>query len=143
MNTVLEEYIQKRKNEMLIEAGLYEKVYYNKENGDNQNDFPELENKNDIIVYYKKVPIALSDEEYKEFIRYYKPQPKAKATAIAKALSAFAWIIYVAAVIIAMAGLSLEIILSLLPAIISAAIGGTVLLGLASVINLLTDINNK
>ena len=143
MNTALEEYIQKRKDEMLIEAGLYEKVYYNKENGDNLNDFPELENTNDIVVHYKKVPVILSDEEYKEFIRYYKPQPNVKATAVAKALSAFAWIIYIAAVIIAIAGLSLGTILSLLPAIISAAIGGTVLLGLASVINLLTDINNK
>lgn len=143
MNAALEQYIQKRKNEMLIEAGLYEKLYYTKELGD-INDFPELEQQNDGFVHYKKVPVDLNDEEYKEFIKYYKPETKAKTLAAPKVLTALAWLTYVAVVIIAIAGFSLNVsVISIITTIISGVVEGTILLGLANVISLLEKINNK
>ena len=143
MNAALEQYIQKRKNEMLIEAGLYEKLYYTKELGD-INDFPELEQQNDGFVHYKKVPVDLNDEEYKEFIKYYKPETKAKALAAPKVLTALAWLTYIAVVIIAIAGFSLNVsVISIITTIISGVVEGTILLGLANVISLLEKINNK
>ena len=47
MNASIQQYIKRRRKEMITEAGLYQykKIYYSEEDNDNINDFPYTEKK--------------------------------------------------------------------------------------------------
>ena len=149
MNASIQQYIKRRRKEMITEAGLYQykKIYYSEEDNDNINDFPYTEKKyvNGIptILRYKMVETEFTDEDYEEFIKYYKPQTT-KISRIPKILTILAWVTYVAVFVTVILSLVLKFsLVNMLSILVSGFIEGTVLLGLAKIINLLETIANK
>ena len=153
-----EEELQKRKelikeqeevkSRILIELGLYEKVYAPDNVENNEYNCYEYDHLNQMSRYFKKVPIEVTDEEYEQIKKYAmqteKNESKHKNT-IATILSVMAWIAYIA-------GFILGIVLGndfyndsfiMLIYWISGFVVGTIYLGFAEVIKLLSEIKNK
>ncbi|MDY4593338.1 MAG: hypothetical protein SO434_08100 [Eubacteriales bacterium] len=74
------------KKRQLIDAGLFTMVFDPEEKDVKSDEYPFLhyDTNTKKCVAYKKVPIELTDEEYQEFLKYYKPSSnnttKSKAT---------------------------------------------------------------
>ena len=164
MNKLVEKYLnykakeaadaqQEEKNALLIQLGLYEKEY--SADDEESVEYPELEwdaeNKN--YKYYKKVAVAVSDDEYLEILKYQKghEEEEKKKNNIAIVFKVMAWLTFVAGFI---AGIALGqknvrayySEFSLATALIywaSGFAGGMTFLGLAEIIQLLQDIKMK
>ncbi len=83
MNKLVEDYLnnkaeeaanaeQKKKDALLLKLGLYEKEY--SVDSTYSVDYPlsEWDSENSIMRYYRKIPIAVSDDEYLEILKYQK-----------------------------------------------------------------------
>lgn len=139
---------EEKKNSLLIELGLYEKAYVPDDEQDDEYTYCEYDEANSVNRYFKKVPIEVTDEEYEQIKKYAmqteKNESKHKNT-IATILSVMAWIAYIA-------GFILGIVLGndfyndsfiMLIYWISGFVVGTIYLGFAEVIKLLSEIKNK
>lgn len=154
MNPKLSDYFaQKRLEEkqardaLLISQGLYEKVYA--PNNEWSDEYPENEydQEQQIIRYFKKVAIEVTDEEYEQVKKYalkateFLPKPNV----IAKILLGVGICVYGLGFI---GGMQLqsaaEELLSLAIIVWAiAAVGGTILLGLSEIVKLLQNIRDK
>lgn len=85
------EKVNKEKNDMLLEMGLYDKVYSPDNAYNNEYDMYEWDNENNMQKYYKIVPIEITDEEYQEIKKYQTKEQLNKKNTIASALVAIAW----------------------------------------------------
>ena len=142
---------EEKKKKILLELGLFEKVY--SENEEYSNDFPYSEYDSEISKnrWYKKEVIAISDEEYEEVKKYSEIQDSDNnKNSIATILRATAIIVYVVGFIAgifigdAVAEYSWEF--SWGTAFIYwfvSFFSGTTILGFAEIIQLLHDIKNK
>ena len=131
---------QETKRESLITLGLYERIY--SPNNKKSREYPcqEIESGK----YYKEVPFEVTDEEYEE-IKKYLPQSDGD-NPIASILTVIAMVVYILGFIVGWyygvdrwgepSGLMIVYW-------IVAFILGTVYLGLAEIIKLLTKIKNK
>ena len=81
MNKLVEDYLnkkaneiaafeQKKKDDLLIDIGLYEKEY--SANSTYSDEYPENEwdSETNTTRFYRKIPIEVSDEEYLEIMKY-------------------------------------------------------------------------
>lgn len=156
MREVVQNYIKKKKDEakksLAVSLDLYEKVYSDSNLYSNEFPFSEWkgENKNEL-VYYKKLYVSLTDEEYEALVKLPK---KSKASEMPK-------FFYTVGVIIMIIGFILGICLSNVPEEsyysdeesfsftlcliywVSGFIAGLFTLGFGKIIELLDDIKNK
>ncbi len=148
---------EETKNETLLELGLFERVYTEKE--EYSDDFPyfEYDSENSKNRWYKKEAIAISDEEYEEVKKYIKKEKMPEKNSIAIALTVIAWIVFIGGFI---AGIVLGTVevekgyyytytdteFSFAVAFVYwcvSFISGTMFLGFAEIITLLHDIKKK
>lgn len=144
----------------LIEAGLYDRVY----SPDNilSDEYPETEWDDEIYVnrFYKAVPIDITDEEYEEFRKVYEREKKfdeedsdseSYSNPVATALNVIAAIIIIAGLIVGAVCGNVDVgyshkEFSLAVAMVYwavALVSGTLIVGLAQIIKLLTAIKNN
>ena len=82
MNPAVHDYLEKRKSDLLIEIGLYEKEYSPKQKRSKEYPYSEF-NSVGMEVFFKKIPIEVTDEEYAEILKYQKPTVKSEANPMA------------------------------------------------------------
>ncbi len=77
-----EEIDSENRKRQLIDAGLFTMVFDPEEKDVKSDEYPFLhyDTNTKKCVAYKKVAIELSDEEYQEFLKYYKPSSKFVST---------------------------------------------------------------
>ena len=97
------------KRKTLIDLGLYEKVYSPDNKCSVEFCLSEWDEENYVSKYYKKVPIEITDEEYREVEKYAKKEATEDASKnpVAVALTIIAWFIFIGGFI---AGIVLGII---------------------------------
>ena len=148
---------EEKKKDTLIELGLFEKVY--SENNAYSIEYPwsEWDSENSINKYYKKIPMEITDEEYEEVKKYSKKPVILGENPIATALTVIAWILFIGGFIAGIALGTVEVErgyyytytdteFSFAVAFVywcASLISGTMFLGFAEIIKLLTDIKNK
>jgi len=146
----------KKRNDLLLELGLFEKEYSDK--NEYSTEFPESEwdNQANTSKYYRKVPVQVSDEEYSEILKYQKQEAK-PLNAISTVFTVLAWIVFFGGFIAGIVFGNVEVTkgykstyteteFSFALALTYWAISfvsGMFFLGLAEIIQLLTDIKNK
>ena len=149
---------EKKKNELLISLGLYEKVYPEKGERINYNIYNCSEYINGECVYFKKVAIDVSDEELDEILKYANKDTveqfeEKKSNAVSTTLKVFAWLIFIGGFIIGCVNANVETgyyytytKFSIAIAMIywvASLFSGVCLLGFAKIIDLLQEIKNK
>lgn len=130
---------QAEKDKLLIDLGLSEKEY--SPSGNLSDEYPEYDR--ETKSYYKLKAIAVTDEEFEEIKRAAgKRANNTSSNEIATILTGIAWITYAAGF---MAGLALFEMLEwyILLIWLAAFLSGTVYLGFAEIIKLLTQIRDK
>lgn len=163
MNEVVKHYIERKQKEIeqknakakakkLIALGLFEKLYEGEEGYDPQNGCYEWSDEKQKGVYYNKIAIEVTDEEYEEILKVSGEETKidAKGNKIATALKVIAWVIYGI-------GFILGLVLSSEPGYYGdemnfvaafvywcvAFVSGTIFLGFAEIVRLLDEIKKK
>ncbi|MBQ7347520.1 MAG: hypothetical protein IJW55_06140 [Clostridia bacterium] len=146
MNPKLQAYIdakkaelENEKNHFLMEEGLFDKVYVSDDDPNKDQYQSEWDEQAKKQKYYKKVPYAVTDEEFKEIKKLAQKTEKNK---VAFALRVIGWAVYACGLLGGL-GLLNDGFWSALICWSSALIGGTVLLGFSEVIRILNDIKNK
>ena len=134
-NKKTEEELTKQKT--LIRLGLFEKEYSPENKYTSEYSFSEFDVNTNSYKYFRKIPIHITDEEYKKLKEYINTQEK---NSISSLLISIACIIYVCGFIGGIASDSLVLFLSIFGA---SFISGSLFLGISEIINLLTDIKNK
>ena len=157
MNAILEEYFEKKRNEsnavrdeFLISEGLFERVYYEENEEENRADYPfyEWDTKGNVSRYYKKVPIEVTDEEYEQIKKYAgMDSAPGNNNVIANVLTVIAWLTYICGFIAGIilgqdAGIEFDMQVAFIYWA-TTFVSGTMLLGFAEIIKLLTAIKNK
>lgn len=137
---------EEKKNETLLQLGLFEKVY--SENEQYSNDFPysEFDSKNSKNRWYKKSPIAITDEEYEEVKKYAELKVDKKGNPIAVTLRVIAIIIYIVGFVASFfLGVDKYGDISAMVIVwwVVFFVGGTCYLGFSEIIQLLEDIKKK
>ena len=145
---------QMDKENTLIKLGLFEKVYAPSAEESTGYPYYEFDEVNGVAKYYKKVPIKITDEKYKEIQNYFDQKDNTQDEKYARSngnnfiatlLTVIAWIVYVSGLICGMfygvngSGPTFM----LLVCWISAFVIGTMYYGFAEIIRLLTEIKNK
>ncbi len=141
---------EEKKKDTLIELGLFEKEYSEKNQYSIEYPWSEWDSANSTNKYYKKVPVEITDEEYQEVKKYAKPPVLSTENMIAKALIIIASAVFVlgfiggivAGSVTASYNDEFNFVVALITWIASA-VNGTMFLGFAEIIKLLTDIKNK
>ena len=124
---------------MLIDLGLSEKEY--SPSGNLSDEYPEYDR--ETKSYYKLKAIAVTDEEFEKIKKYAgKKEDNVSSNGIATTLTTIAWITYIAGFSV---GLVMIEVLEwyILLIWLAAFLSGTVYLGLAEIIKLLTQIRDK
>ena len=134
----------------LINAGLYEKEYSEKNEYSHEYNDREWDEENKRQKYFKKVPIQLTNEECEKFKKIYYSSALKPTNPIATALSIIAVLIYIggfiAGIVLGVEAAELYEDFAFSVAFVywaTALISGTLFLGFAEVIKLLNDIKNK
>lgn len=130
---------QAEKDKLLIDLGLSEKEYL--PSGNLSDEYPEYDR--ETKSYYKLKAIAVTEEEFEKIKKYAgKKEDNVSSNGIATILTVIAWITYAAGF---MAGLALFEMLEwyILLIWLAAFLSGTVYLGFAEIIKLLTQIRDK
>ncbi len=137
---------EEEKRKTLFEAGIYEKVYVDKEDDETFFEYDD----NSQARYYKNVPIEVTDEEYEE-IKKYTNQDDSSYSFFGK--NKIANLLKIIAIVVYVSGFIAGIILGLdswgdptfLVVVywIAFFVVGTVYLGFAEIINLLAENKNK
>ena len=148
---------EQRKNKTLLELGLFEKVYSEKEEYSNDFPFSEYDSENSKNRWYRKEVISISDEEFEEIKKYSKKEETTENNPIATALTFIAWILFIVGFIAGIALGTIEVEkgyyytytdteFSFAIAFTywcAAFISGTMFLGFAEIIKLLDAIKRK
>ena len=155
MHEKLEEFISKKqaqetrktaeqKNKLLMDWGLCEKIY----SPDNRKSpkYPESEfDANGKLLRYKIEPINITNDEY-ELLKKYISNDKKRNTPIAIALDVIAYLIFIAGFIagITFGGTGYEFNIGIAVIIwCGTLVSGILVLAVAEIIRLLTEIKNK
>lgn len=143
MNEIVKEFIEEKqkailsqKNETLFRLGIYEKEYSDTCTGEyNHTEWDKSLNR---IRYYKIIPIEVTDEEYKEILKYANTisDTPPKKNSFSQALYIIGIIFYIIGVISVFVGIGFG-------SLVAALISGTLLLGFSEIINLLQQIRDK
>lgn len=134
----------KKKEELLLELDLYDKVYT--QNGDCSDEYPYCDWDDDkgINLYYKKVPIKITDEEFealKSCTENYDSEESSNPVAIT--LAVIAWIIYISGFLACAILCSEDYVATGFYLLGACFLSGTVFLAIAEIIKLLFKINKK
>ncbi len=142
---------QETKRKSLIASGLYEKIYSPDNKKSEEYPYQETESGK----YFKGVPFEVTDEEYEEIKKYLSQSDDAmdalknhfrKNNPIAAILTVIAWVVYISGLIVGCVyGVDRwgDPTILMLVYWVAAFIIGTVYLGFAEIIKLLTEIKNK
>ena len=129
----------RRRQEHLIDLGFYEKVYApDDQSGE---EYPFFDWDSDKPRYYKKVVVDVTEEEYREILKY-TAEPEADRNAVATILAVIAWIIFIAGFIAGL-GLVYDTFAITLLCWLGSFISGMTFLGLSEIIKLLHAIKRK
>lgn len=130
---------QAEKEKLLIDLGLSEKEY--SPSGNLSDEYPEYDR--ETKSYYKLKAIAVTDEEFEEIKKVAGERANnTSSNEIATILTVIAWITYIAGFIAGVA--SMEALQGFVLLIwLAAFLSGTVYLGFAEMIKLLTQIRDK
>ena len=130
---------QAEKDKLLIDLGLSEKEY--SPSGNLSDEYPEYDR--ETKSYYKLKAIAVTDEEFEEIKRAAgKRANNTSSNEIATILTVIAWITYIAGFIAGVASMgALQGFVLLIW--FAAFLSGTMYLGFAEMIKLLTQIRDK
>lgn len=138
---------KKEKQRVLLELGLFEKVY--SEDSKRSKEFPlsEWDREAQCEKFYKNVPYEVTDEEYEQLVKYAEQEePAACSNTIEMILFSLAWIIYIggflAGIFLSSQGYSFVWSTAII-CWASAFVSGTIFLGFSEVIKLLEAIKNK
>ncbi len=167
MHPIVEEFLQKKQEEKrkkfeeekaktLMDLEICERVYADKTTYSIDFPYAEYDDSGNVINYYKKAPIEVTDEEYTEILKHTNNSTTVDSS-IAIALRAIAFIIYLGGFIAGIVLGNVEVVkgtyyhytdteFSLAIAFVywcAAFISGTMFLGFAEIIKLLNDIKNK
>ena len=150
MNEKLKEFLESKKEiqraefeenkaKTLIDLGLFDKIYA-EDDSEFTYEFPESEYDAETSTFkrYKKQAIDITDEEYDELKKYLNYSTDSKTNSIATILTVIAWVVYVCGFI---SGFVLSDMM--LVYWIASFVVGTIYLGFAEIIKLLTAIKNK
>jgi len=91
------------KEKVLIDLGLYEKVYSPDDDYSVEYSWVEWDSEKSKNRYYKKVSVQVSDEEYEEIKKYSSNEVKKEKNAIVTILTVVAWIMYIGGFILGIA----------------------------------------
>ncbi len=138
---------EEQKNKTLLELGLFEIVYSEKEGYSNDFPYSEYDNETSKDRWYKKEVISISDDEYEEVKKYLQlEEEENKQNLIATLLKVIGVVVYIVGFIAAFP-LSVDSYGDTTPMVIVwwiiFFISGTFYLGFAEIIQLLNDIKNK
>ena len=135
---------EEEKNKILFKEGLYEKIYVDNFDDDT---FIEYDDITQTQIYYKMVPVKITDEEYEEIKKYSNIEADDNSSnSIATILRVIAIIVYIAGFIASFfLGVDSYGDISAMVMVwwIVFFISGTIYLGFAEIIQLLNDIKNK
>ncbi|MBO5036370.1 MAG: hypothetical protein J6D42_04750 [Clostridia bacterium] len=155
LNEKEKEYLKiknKKRSEFLISQGLYSKIYSPSDN--RTEEYPFSEYKDGVYVFYKKEPIAVSDEEYKAIKSAYKAcsvdkKERIKPTIIA-VINWVACLIFIFGFIsgvilgdIYAEGYSDFNLVIAIAVWVSCFLSGLMMLGFSKIIELLDELNGK
>lgn len=158
MNEKLQSYLEKKREEnrarfesdrdaRLIAAGLFEKRFSptNKEN-DPEYPFGMWNKEEQRMMYYKKVAIPVTDEEYEEFLKVNPTTPavqeEASSNGVATALKVIAVIIYILCGLVGLVAMIGNFVTGLV-VMVMGFVSGTIFLGFGEIIKLLQQISDK
>lgn len=145
------------RNALLLKLGLYEKEYTDAPNP--SSEYQEWDST--AQKYYRKVPVAVSDEEYAEILKYRKKEPAVSLSTGANTISvlfkAIGYFIFLIGFIVGIASSNVEVVTGTYYQHTTtefswalaftywgvAFISGMVFLGFSEIIQLLTDLKNK
>lgn len=148
---------KQKRDEALIELGLFEKQYNPYDQYDSDYPYSEWDEQTGTTRFFKKVACPVTDQEY-AYIKKYAGSSgtdTANSNPVANALSVIAWVIYIAGFIAGFYFGTIEIgsfygrsqsEFSFAIAMVywcGALISGTIFLGFAEIIKLLNAIKNK
>lgn len=135
---------EEKKQKILFEAGLYEKVYVDEYDDET---FCEYDDTAQAQAYYKMAPVKVTDEEFEEIKKYIEPQDiENDKNPIATILKVIAVIVYIAGFIASFfLGVDRYGDVSAMVMVwwIVFFISGTIYLGFAEIIKLLDAIKRK
>ncbi len=130
------------RSSVLIEAGLYEKVY--SPDGRQSEDYSYAEITNAGSKYYKKEPLKVSDEEYVEILKYANKENSNGGNSVAGALKGLAILEFIGGLFLALASSKTDLGgIGFLSFTLLGAFSGLMFLGFAEIIKLLDAIKNK
>ena len=141
---------EEKKNQTLIELGLFEKVYSEKEMYSNDFPYSEYDNEKSRTRWYKKEAVSISDEEYEEVKKYsdikQNNHNNDEKNLIATIFKVLASVIYIAGFVASfILGLDRYGDISAMVIVwwIVFFVLGTIYLGFGEIIQLLDDIKKK
>ena len=136
------EQLEKAKQKLLDDLGLYDKVYSPNNVYSNEYGVSEWDAETGVWKYYKKVAISITDDEYDKLKKYgseYLPQNDNVVAGALKAIGVIEYILgFVAFIFIIPENEWMAILI-----LVSSIISGTMFLGFSEIIKLLHRINNK
>lgn len=147
------ELYEKKKNDLLISQGLYEKVYSDKSRYSKEFSNQEFDSDTNKYRYYKMVPIEISEEEYQQIKELSNTTNPVEKNIVASILTGSAWIIFIVGFILGIVFGNVEIEIpfadysefSFAIALIywaTSFISGLILLGIAEIIKLINNVSN-
>jgi len=135
--------IQKERAETLVKLGLADKVYSPQKVQSAEYSLPELDTTTGETRWFKYVTEEITDEEYEQLKKYINDEQSSTYNTIATVLTTIAWVTYGIGFFAGLGfidyyGFGLTFIFWCI-----ALISGTLFLGFAEIIKLLTAIKNK
>lgn len=135
---------EKEKEDLLLAQNLYDKVYA--PDGECSDDYPyfDWDDENNEHLYYKKVPIKVTDEEFealKSCTENYDNEESSNPVAIT--LAVIAWIIYISGFLACVILCSEDYVATGFYLLSACFLSGSVFLAIAEIIKLLFKINKK
>lgn len=149
----------KKKNELLLNLGLYEKIYTKDTVSSAEFPYGDWDEEAGAYRYYKKVPVEVTDEEYAKILHYQREKPETGSTnGVAFVFRVMAWITFIVGFIAGLVlGAQERIVLDYYSVNTSTEfsfatafacwgvffVSGMFLLGFSEIIRLLNDMNDK
>ena len=134
----------KKKEDLLLELDLYDKVYAPDNDCSDEYPYCDWDDENGVNLYYKKVPIEVTDEEFEALKDCAENYDEIEVrNPVATTLTVIAWIIYICGFIACVILCNDDFVADGLYLLAGSFISGTVFLAIAEIIKLLFKINKK
>ncbi len=156
MNPIAEKYIAAAKHDFLMREGLTRKEYSPYTHYTDEYPECQYDSKTDTTLYYRVVPISVSEEEFwelREASKYREVKKEESSNGVSIALKVIAWIIFIGGLILGLvlgseSGSSYSSrdefdFLTALSSWATSFVSGMIVLGFAEIIKILNDIKYR